>query len=384
MTSSFDTSSSLFSANAPYVEMLYERWLANPASVDASWVSLFTQAKNGHGSANAALRPSWSHNMPRFEDEGEQGGKEKGKVKKETGDKAATRTPEQPNTRTPDPSLSVEQATRDTMQALMLIRNYRVRGHLLASYDPLGLEKPQPHPELDPASYGFAESDYDRIIFLDGVLGLKFGTMREILSILRATYCGTMGVEFMHIQYPEQKTWIQKCIESSRSSPKLSDDEKKSILRTLVEVEAFEEFLQVKYASTKRFSIQGGDAAIAGLEAVIDTAASLGVEEINIGMPHRGRMNVITTIMGKPYTELLSLFAGNLDFPEGIDSSGDVKYHLGVSSDRTFAGGHKMHLSLASNPSHLEVVNPVVVGKVRAKQDQKSAKTAITKRRKPR
>ena len=361
MTDSSDNTSSLFSANAAYIEMLYEKWLTNPASVDASWQPLFAQARNGAASGGA-LRPSWSPNLPKFEDE-LVAPKEAPKGKGKPDGKAAASS-------SAAPSPNVEQATRDSLQALMLIRNYRVRGHLLATYDPLGLEKPEPHPELDPASYGFTDKDYDRQIFLDGVLGHKFATMREILSILRATYCGTMGVEFMHIQYPEQKTWIQKRIESNRQTPHIAADVKKSILRTLSEVQSFEEFLQLKYASTKRFSIQGGDAAIAGLEAVINTAAELGVEEINIGMPHRGRMNVITTVMGKPYTELLSLFAGNLDFPEGLDTSGDVKYHLGVSSDRQFANGHKMHLSLASNPSHLEVVNPVVVGKVRAKQDQ--------------
>jgi len=354
MTTPFDNSTPLFSGNAAYVEMLYEKWLANPGSVDPSWAALFSQSGKIQA---AAMRPSWSHNVPSFVDDTPVD------PKKANGQK--------PQSTDSKPPAAVEQATRDTMQALMLIRNYRVRGHLLATYDPLGIEKPEPHPELDPASYGFTEKDFDRSIFLDGVLGLKFATLREILSILRATYCGTMGVEFMHIQYPEQKSWIQKRIESSRNRPSMTVEEKKSILRTLVEVESFEEFLQLKYASTKRFSIQGGDAAIAGLEAVLNTAAELGVEEINIGMPHRGRMNVITTVMGKPYTELLSLFAGNLDFPEGLDTSGDVKYHLGVSTDRTFANGRKMHLSLASNPSHLEIVNPVVIGKVRAKQDQK-------------
>ena len=364
MSASSDNSSSLFSANAAYIEMLYEKWLKDPQSVDSSWQGLFTQAKNGEGKmAHVATRPSWSQYVPQFEDEVVAPKADPKKGAKPDGKGKAASSEAAPN---------VEQATRDAISALMLIRNYRVRGHLMANYDPLGLEKPTYHPELDPASYGFEEKDYDRPIFLDGVLGTKFATLREIISILKATYCGNMGVEFMHIQYPEQKSWIQKRIESNRSSPNLSADVKKSILRTMSEIQSFEEFLQLKYASTKRFSIQGGDSSIMGLEAIINRAAELGVEEINIGMPHRGRMNVITTIMGKPYTELLSLFAGNLDFPEGIDSSGDVKYHLGVSSDRTFADGHKMHLSLASNPSHLEIVNPVVVGKVRAKQDQKT------------
>ncbi len=350
--------SPLFSANAPYIEMLYEKWLVNPSSVDASWQALFSGAGNA---SNPLTRPSWSHNKSRFEDESVE--------PRATPDKKGGK-PVAAGAR-PGAGADIDQALRDTVQALMLIRNYRVRGHLMADYDPLGLEQPTYHPELDPATYGFTEKDFDRSIFLDGVLGLQHGTLREIMKIVRSTYCGKIGVEFMHIQYPEQKAWIQKHIENRSTRPNLTLEEKKSILKTMVEVESFEEFLQLKYASTKRFSIQGGDAAIAGLEAVLLTSSELGVEEINIGMPHRGRMNVITTIMGKPYVELLSLFQGNIDFPEWVDSSGDVKYHLGVTTDRTLLNGKKMHLSLASNPSHLEAVNPVVVGKVRAKQDQK-------------
>lgn len=353
--------SPLFSANAPYIEMLYEKWLANPQSVDASWQAMF--ASVGAAQGRGVTRPSWSHNVSQFVDEvvEPRAAKEDGKSGK------GAKKPVEAAASTAEP----EQALRDTVQALMLIRNYRVRGHLMADYDPLGLEQPKYHPELDPVTYGFAEKDMDRRIFLDGVLGLQYGSMREILQIVRATYCGKMGVEFMHIQYPEQKAWIQKHIESNRSRPTLTVEERKSILRTLIEVESFEEFLQLKYASTKRFSVQGGDAAIAGLEAVILQSSDLGVEEINIGMPHRGRMNVITTTMGKPYVELLSLFQGNIDFPDWVDSSGDVKYHLGVTTDRSLTNGKVVHLSLASNPSHLEAVNPVVLGKVRAKQDQK-------------
>ena len=352
------SSSELFSANAPYIEMVYEKWLKNPQSVDASWQQFF--ATNFSGAiAHAVTRPSWSPNVSKFVDE---------VIEKPAAPAAAGKKPGKGADIT---SSEVESAARDSIQALMLIRNYRVRGHLLANYDPLQLEVKPQHPELDPATFGFAPEDYDRKIFLDGVLGMKFSTIREIMAILKATYSGNIGTEFMHIQYPDQKSWIQKRIESSQSRPNLTVEEKKNILKTLIEVESFEEFVQTKYASTKRFSIQGGDSSICGLQAMIETSAALGVEEINIGMPHRGRMNVITTIMGKPYMELLSLFQGNIDFPEWVDSSGDVKYHLGVSNTRTMPDGRKLHLSLASNPSHLEVVNPVVMGKVRAKQDMK-------------
>ena len=247
---------------------------------------------------------------------------------------------------------------------------YRVRGHLIADLDPLHQEPNKYHPELDPATYGFSQKDYDTPIFIDGVLGLQQASINQILEILQKTYCGTIGTEFMHIQYPDQKSWIQNRIENARGVPEVTDEERRMTLRRLIEIDTFEQFLQVKYPGTKRFSIEGGDAAISGLEMVIEQAARTGVEEINIGMPHRGRMNVITTVMGKPYAELFSIFQGKVDFPDWIESSGDVKYHLGTSSDREIEG-KKIHLSLAANPSHLEVVNPVVCGKVRAKLRQR-------------
>ncbi|MEI6729710.1 MAG: 2-oxoglutarate dehydrogenase E1 component [Pseudomonadota bacterium] len=352
-------SQEVFSANAAYIEMLYEKWVQNPSDVSADWQQFFA----GQGRSDHPLtRPSWSKNTANFVDDS---------VPPPQAPKANGAKPVQAAPQAAVAGVDVEQATRDSIQALMLIRNYRVRGHLIASYDPLGLEWPKPQPELDPAAYGFEKKDYNRKIFLDGVLGFQYATMKEILATLQAIYCNGIGIEYMHIQYPEQKAWLQKKIEGNERDTCLSSDGKKHILRSLIEIESFEEFLQVKYASTKRFSIQGGDTAISGLETVLEVSAAFGVEEINIGMPHRGRMNVITKIMGKPYVELLSLFQGNVDFPEWVDSSGDVKYHLGVSNDRTLDNGNKIHLSLAANPSHLEVVNPVVLGKVRAKQDRK-------------
>jgi 2-oxoglutarate dehydrogenase E1 component len=362
-----DSDSELFSANAPYLEMLYAKWLKNPQSVDKDWQKFFSTNFADGANVRPITRPSWSRNESKFEDE------------LINGSVPSPSKKSKPSALADGLVGDVEQAVRDTIRALMLIRNYRVRGHITTSFDPLELDAPGHHPDMDPKSYGFTEDDYDRKIFLDGVLGLTFGTLRDILLILNSTYRSNIGVEFMHIQYPEQKDWIQKKVESNHSRPDLTEEEKKHILRILTEVESFEEFVHMKYASTKRFSIQGGDAAIAGLEAVIERSASLGVEEINIGMPHRGRMNVITTVMGKPYNELLSLFQGGMDFPEGLDSSGDVKYHLGVSSKRTVDDGRKIHLSLASNPSHLEAVNPVVLGKVRAKQDRMGDKDHNTK-----
>jgi len=253
----------------------------------------------------------------------------------------------------------------DTLRAFLLIRSYQVRGHLLANLDPLGLMERKYHPELDPKTYGFAESDYDRPVMLGGILGLESATLRQVLKILQDTYCGTIGVEFMHIQDPVQKEWLQSRLETSR--PTFSADEKKHFLKRLTAAEGFEKFVDVKYTGTKRFGIEGGDATIPAIEEVIARSAQLGVKEAVLGMAHRGRLNVLTNVMGKSFTAMFSEFQGTPAKPDDVQGSGDVKYHMGTSSDRDF-GGNMVHLSLTANPSHLEFVDPVVVGKVRAKQ----------------
>jgi 2-oxoglutarate dehydrogenase E1 component len=223
---------------------------------------------------------------------------------------------------------------------------------------------------LEPASYGFTEADYDREIFINFVLGLESATLRQILEVVKQTYCAKVGVEFMHIQEPDEKAWIQERVESTRNAPKFSNDEKKMIYRNLVEAEGFEQFLHVKHTGTKRFGLDGAEATITALEEIIHSARRLGAEEIVLGMPHRGRLNVLANIMQKPYAAIFSEFQGNPANPEDVQGSGDVKYHLGTSADREFEGS-TLHLSLNPNPSHLEAVDPVVIGKVRAKQAQR-------------
>lgn len=350
MSNEFEKSGHLFGANSVFAEEMYTRYKQDPSSVDASWKDFFASL----GDDAQVFYPQWApktHKIIGVED------KTAAPAKGDKGSKPAA------------PVVDAR-AIQDAISAQRLVHAYRVRGHLIADLDPLHQEAVKYHPELDPKNYGFTEADYDRPIELNGTLGKEKATLREILGILKQTYCGTFAIEFMHIQFPEQKQWLQERIESMRGHPQISADEKHEILDNLIEVEAFEEFLQIKYPGVKRFSIQGGDAAIAGIQAAIATAAKHKVKEVIIGMPHRGRLNVLTTVMGKPYAEMLSLFHGNLDFPEWVGTSGDVKYHLGASSDREFDNGHKMHLSLTANPSHLEVVNPVVCGKVRAKMDQ--------------
>ncbi|GAB4360335.1 MAG: 2-oxoglutarate dehydrogenase E1 component [Kiloniellaceae bacterium] len=264
---------------------------------------------------------------------------------------------------------SVRAATLDSIRALMLIRAYRVRGHLEANLDPLGLKTIEPHPELDPRSYGFTEADMDRPIFIDNVLGLETASLRKIVEVVRATYCGSIGVEFMHIQDPAQKAWIQERIESIRNQPDFTVNGKRAILERLTAAETFEQFLNKKYTGTKRFGLDGGEAMIPALEQILKRGGQLGLKEVVIGMPHRGRLNVLANFMGKPFQAIFSEFEGGAAHPEDVGGSGDVKYHLGTSSDREF-DGNVIHLSLTANPSHLEAVNPVVVGKVRAKQEQ--------------
>jgi 2-oxoglutarate dehydrogenase E1 component len=259
-------------------------------------------------------------------------------------------------------------AAMDSMRALMLIRAFRVRGHLEAHLDPLGLDTPEPHADLDPASYGFSDADLDRLIFCDGHLGLDTATLGEILRTARSIYCRSVGVEFMHIQDPTQKMWVQNRMEGAIHRIHLKPEGKRELLQSLTAAETFERFLDRKFTGTKRFGLDGGESTMPALEQIVRVGARLGVDDVVIGMPHRGRLNVLANLMSKKLRTILAEFRGGSIRTEEIGGSGDVKYHLGTSVDRTF-GDRKLHLSLTPNPSHLEAVNPVVVGKVRAKQD---------------
>ena len=263
----------------------------------------------------------------------------------------------------------IRAATIASLRALMLIRSYRVRGHLEARLDPLGLQIPRPHAELDARSYGFTDNDLDKPIFIDNVLGRETATLREIQTILRETYCGPIGVEFMHIQDPDQKSWIQRKVEGAPWRTAFDAKAKRTILTQLTEAEGFEAFCQKRYVTTKRFGLEGGEFTIPAMHAIIETVASAGVSEIAIGMPHRGRLNTLVNIVKKPLTAVFSEFGGESFKPDDVQGSGDVKYHLGTSTDID-VGGHSVHLSLQPNPSHLEAVDPVVIGKVRARQDE--------------
>ena len=374
LNEAFARTSFLQGANADYIEELYAQYQNSPQSVDADWQAFFRDLQDKKEDVlKEAEGPSWKRpGWPQAENgelvaalDGDWG-----LVEQQVGRRVQDRAQALGIEITSDLALA---ATRDSVRALMLIRSYRVRGHLAADLDPLGLEKKQAHPELEPASYGFTERDYDRKIFLDYVLGLEFGTIREIIEILQRTYCAKIGIEFMHISTPEQKGWLQARIEGKDKEIAFTNEGKKAILSKLIEVESFEKFLDVKYTGTKRFGLDGGEGVVPALEQIIKRGGSLGVEEIILGMPHRGRLNVLANVMGKPFRAIFNEFKGGSAKPEDVEGSGDVKYHLGASSDREF-DGNSVHLSLTANPSHLEVVDPVVLGKVRAKQDQRRDK----------
>ncbi len=366
----FARTSFLDGANADYIEELYAKYQNNPGSVDDQWQDFFRDLKDTPDDVlREAEGPSWKRDGWPIAANGELVSaldNDWAPVERHVGAAIQGRAQAMGVELTSDLALA---ATRDSVRALMMIRSYRVRGHLAADLDPLGLDKKEAHPELEPSSYGFTERDYDRRIFLDYVLGLEFGTVREIIEILKRTYCAKIGIEFMHISSPDQKGWLQARMEGRDKEVTFTDQGKKAILSKLVEVEAFEKFLDVKYTGTKRFGLDGGESAVPALEQIIKRGGHLGVQDIILGMPHRGRLNILANVMGKPFRAIFNEFKGGSANPDDVEGSGDVKYHLGASSDREF-DGNNVHLSLTANPSHLEIVVPVVLGKVRAKQDQ--------------
>ena len=360
----FLDTSFLFGGNAVYLEHMAAKYAEDPSSVPPSWRSFFEEVgDDGVSARHAANGPGWKRaDWPRPAN---------GELVTALGDIEAA-APALPDAvaahKGPGASPEeVHKAVRDSIAAIMLIRAYRVRGHLAADLDPLGMAHFDPQPELEPATYGFKPDDLDREIFINGYLGLETATVNQMLAILKRTYCSTFGAEFTHISNPEEKAWLQERIEGPDKGVDFSPEGKRAILRKLIETEAFERFLHKRYPGTKRFGIDGGESLVPALEQIIKRGGALGVKEIILGMPHRGRLNVLAAVMGKPYHIIFHEFQGGSSSGDDEYASGDVKYHLGSSSDREF-DGNSVHLSLTANPSHLEAVNPVVLGKARAKQ----------------
>ena len=343
----------LSGTNATFINDLYKEWKINPNSVPKEWDLWF---KSNGDEAILDDGPSWakknSQVIGAIDTVESVRAVARGIAGK--GDLSAT---------------DLRAATTDSIRAIMLIRAFRINGHLLANLDPLNLQQGDVHPELNPKTYGFNDDDWDRPIFIDNVLGMESASLREIMEIVKETYCGSIGIEFMHVQDPAQKAWIQERIESIRNSTEFTKRGKKAIYERLVGAETFEQFLHKKYAGTKRFGLDGSESVVPAIEQILKRGSQLGMKEVVIAMAHRGRLNLLYNILNKPFRAIISEFLGNQANPEEAGGSGDVKYHMGASADREF-DGKNIHLSLQANPSHLEVVAPVVIGRVRAKQNQ--------------
>ncbi|MGH6981078.1 MAG: 2-oxoglutarate dehydrogenase E1 subunit family protein, partial [Stellaceae bacterium] len=348
---SLEQTSFLYGANATFIAELYARYLADPNAVDDSWRGFFAElADQSPAILKELAGPDWARDQSQVIANGHD--KNGGAAPRANGHAA--------------PAAETGRGTvLDSLRAVALIRAYRNQGHLIADLDPLGLAKRESHPDLDPATYGLTDADLDHPVFIDGILGFETATIRQIIAACREIYCGHVGVEYMHIQELEQRRWIQRRIELPRNQTDFTKEGKRAILDRLIVAEGLERFLDKRYTGTKRFGLDGGESLIPALEQVVKRGGQLGVKELVIGMPHRGRLNILTNMMGKPFAALFSEFQGNAANPDDVQGSGDVKYHLGTSTDRAF-DGNNMHLSLTANPSHLEVVNPVVEGSVRA------------------
>jgi 2-oxoglutarate dehydrogenase E1 component len=338
-----------------FVEALYRNYVADAASVEPGWRAWFDGLEAGMSG------PSWQRsNWPPAETDGLTAGL----------DPTQMALAKQPSAKQAAPAPSTDDVIRaaaDSIRAMMLIRTYRVRGHLAANLDPLGLSQRELPADLTPEFHGFAAADLDRKVYLGGALGLEWASVRDLVDTLRANYCGKVGLEYMHIADIDERQFLQARMEGKDKAIEFTPEGKKAILSKVIQGEQYEKFLGRKYVGTKRFGLDGGEAMLPALEAVIKYGSQFGVREIVYGMAHRGRLNVLANVMAKPFRVIFHEFSGGSANPEDVGGSGDVKYHLGTSTDREF-DGISVHMSLVPNPSHLEAVDPVVLGKVRATQ----------------
>ncbi|MSP06602.1 MAG: 2-oxoglutarate dehydrogenase E1 component [Candidatus Fonsibacter sp.] len=361
----FKKTSFLSGTNSSYIEKLYAKYVENPTSIPDSWKQFFEGLNDSKDNIIESQGPSWAPKNIKTILNGDLDLYEKYLPKNLNGDSIKQKITEN-KIRSGDEKLDVERATVDSIRAIMMIRAYRIRGHLIADLDPLDLHQNNYHPELNPETYGFVKEDRNRKIFLDKFLGLDYANINEILELLLKTYSSRIGIEFMHMSDPEEKRWVQERIEGKGKEASFSQQGKKAIFKKIVEAEGFETYCHTKFVGTKRFGLDGCESLIPALEQIIKVGGNLGVKEIKIGMPHRGRLNILANVIQKPFKKIFKEFSGDPG-PETGGVSGDVKYHLGASADREF-DGNKVHVSLTANPSHLEAVNPVVLGQARAKQ----------------
>lgn len=351
----FEKTSFLSKSNSAFIEQMYVRFINKDKDLPESWQHYFeAMGEDLDIVAKEINGPSWSLKKKIDIDELQK------KIEQE--EKIISKE----NTTNVVSSDDLIKTNNNSIRAVALIRAYRQRGHLLAKLDPLGMMKTEYLDELHPDHYGFKKEDYNSKIYLDGVINKKHSNIREILEFLKKTYCGPIGYEYMHISNPVERKWIRDRIEKDDTAIQFTQNGKEAILNKLIQAEGFEKFLHTKYVGTKRFGLDGAESLIPSLEQIIKIGGQSKVKEIKIGMSHRGRLNVLANVLQKSYKRIFNEFAGDISSPSK-DGAGDVKYHLGASSDREF-DGNSVHVSLTDNPSHLEAVNPVVLGQTRAKQ----------------
>jgi len=345
---------SFLGGNSSFIKELYLKYLNNPKSIPRSWVEFFDGLdEDQEVIKKEILGPSW---IPR----------KNNNIKNNLLERDLAEDKQESIGDTSILKDNYEKEKEQSVKAIAMIRAYRIRGHLIANLDPLEMMERKYLDELHPADHGFKKEDYNKKIYLGEYMDRNYATVNEIISFLKKTYCSTIGAEYMHIADPTEKTWFRVRMEKEENQIKFTSNGKKAILNKLIQAEGFEKFLAIKFVGTKRFGIDGGEALIPALEQIIKCGGQLGVKEVKIGMPHRGRLNVLANLLQKSYKRIFNEFAGEFD-SASTDSAGDVKYHLGASSDREF-DGNSVHISLTNNPSHLEAVNPVVLGQTRAKQ----------------
>ena len=345
---------SFLGGNSSFIKELYLKYLNNPKSIPRSWVEFFDGLdEDQEVIKKEILGPSW---IPR----------KNNNIKNNLLERDLAEDKQESIGDTSILKDNYEKEKEQSVKAIAMIRAYRIRGHLIANLDPLEMMERKYLDELHPADHGFKKEDYNKKIYLGEYMDRNYATVNEIISFLKKTYCSTIGAEYMHIADPTEKTWFRVRMEKEENQIKFTSNGKKAILNKLIQAEGFEKFLAIKFVGTKRFGIDGGEALIPALEQIIKCGGQLGVKEVKIGMPHRGRLNVLANLLQKSYKRIFNEFAGEFD-SSSADSAGDVKYHLGASSDREF-DGNLVHISLTNNPSHLEAVNPVVLGQTRAKQ----------------
>ena len=352
----YKKTSFLNKSNSAFIEKMYLKFINKDSDLPESWKNYFLDigdeldliAKEING-------PSWSPQKKRIDlDE----------IQK-TIDNKKTNIPKESQQNGID-KIDIKKSNRDSIRAVSLIRSYRQRGHLISKVDPLELREIEYLDELHPESYGFNKEDYKNKIYLDGITNKDYSNIKEILYFLKKTYCGSIGYEYMHISNPSERKWIRDRIEKDENALQFTKNGKNAILNKLIQAEGFEKFLNTKFVGTKRFGLDGAESLIPALEQIIKIGGQFKIKEVKIGMSHRGRLNVLANVLQKSYKRIFNEFAGEMN-DDGEDTAGDVKYHLGASSDREF-DGNSVHVSLTDNPSHLEAVNPVVLGQARAKQ----------------